>query len=110
MMGKLKTEHPRGLRDVVPLHQQTLSCIDDVSVYVVDGCRSCIAVYQIAEIMWRIGHLRSTIGYGRQSVLMLSAVKIILFQKGMKPLEDIVRVLVFFVQLPQVNPIAVFHQ
>ena len=57
MVGKIEAEEARGLADVVTVHEQALSLVDDVVVDVADGRSSCRLVDNIAEITWRIGQL-----------------------------------------------------
>ena len=54
MMGKIEAEKPRGLTDVVTVHEQALGLVDDVIVDVTDGRSSCRLVDDVAEITWRI--------------------------------------------------------
>ena len=57
MMGKIEAEEARGLADVVAVHEQALSLIDDVIVDVTDGRAACRLVDDVAEITRRIGQL-----------------------------------------------------
>lgn len=57
MMGKIETKEPRGLADVVAVHEQTLGLVDDIVVDVADGRSSCRLVDDVAEITRRIGQL-----------------------------------------------------
>ena len=57
MMGKIEAEKPRGLADVVTVHQQTLGLVDDIVVDVADGRSTFRLVDNVAEITRRIGQL-----------------------------------------------------
>jgi len=57
MMWKIEAQEARGLADVVAIHEQALSLIDDIVVDVADGRATCRLVDNIAEITWRIGQL-----------------------------------------------------
>ena len=57
MMGKIEAEKPRGLADVVAVHEQALGLVDDVIVDVADGRSSCRFVDDVAEITRRISQL-----------------------------------------------------
>ena len=57
MMGKIESEEARGLADVVTVHEQALSLVDDIIVDVTDGRSSCGFVDNVAEITRRIGQL-----------------------------------------------------
>ena len=57
MMGKIEAEKPRGLTDVVTVHEQALGLVDDVIVDITDGRSSCGLVDDVAEITRRIGQL-----------------------------------------------------
>ena len=56
-MGKIEAEKPRGLTDVVTVHEQALGLVDDVIVDITDGRSSCGLVDDVAEITRRIGQL-----------------------------------------------------
>ena len=57
MMGKIEAENPRGLTDVVTVHEQALGLVDDVIVDVANGGSTCRLVDYVAEITRRIGQL-----------------------------------------------------
>ena len=68
MMGEVEAEEAGGLADVVAVHQQALSLIDDVVVDVADSRATCCLVNNVAEITGRIGQFRGAIGDGGQTV------------------------------------------
>ena len=57
MMGKIEAQEARGLADVVAVHEQALSLVDDVIVDVADSRAACRLVDDVAEITRRIGQL-----------------------------------------------------
>ena len=50
MMGKIETKEPRGLADVVAVHEQALGLVDDVVVDITDGRSTCRLVDDVTEI------------------------------------------------------------
>ena len=68
MMGIIEAKEARGLADVVTVHEQALSLVDDIVVDVADGRAACRLVDDVAEITRRIGQFRSTIGNGGQAL------------------------------------------
>ena len=68
MMGIIEAQEARGLADVVAIHEQALGLVDDVVVDVTYGRSTCRLVDDVAEISWRIGQLRGTIGNGGQTL------------------------------------------
>ena len=57
MMGKIEAQKARGLADVVTVHEQALSLVDDVVMDVTDGRSACRLVDNVAEITRRISQL-----------------------------------------------------
>ena len=57
MMRKIEAKKPRGLADVVTVHQQALGLVDDIVMDVADGRSTCRLVDNIAEITRRISQL-----------------------------------------------------
>ena len=57
MMGIIEAQEARGLADVVAVHEQALSLVDDVIVDVADSRAACRLVDDVAEITRRIGQL-----------------------------------------------------
>ena len=65
MMGEIETEQAGGFADGVTLHQQAFRLIDDVVVYVADGCAACGLVDQIAKVSRSLPYPLQTVGAGR---------------------------------------------
>ena len=57
MVGEIESEQARGLADVVTLHQQTFRLIDDIIMYVANGCAACCLMDDVAKVAGRIGQL-----------------------------------------------------
>ena len=57
MMGEVETQQARGLADVMTLHQQTFRLIDDIIMYVANGCAARRFVDDVAKVAGRIGQL-----------------------------------------------------
>ena len=57
MMGKIEAEEARGLADVVTVHEQALSLVDDIVMDVANGGSTCRLVDYVAEITRRISQL-----------------------------------------------------
>ena len=57
MMGEVKTKQAGSLTDVMTLHQQTFRLIDDIIMYVANGCAARRFVDDVAKVAGRIGQL-----------------------------------------------------
>ena len=51
MVGELEAQHAGSLADVVSLHQQALTYINNIGVDVVDGCCACRPTKKVAEVV-----------------------------------------------------------
>ena len=109
MMGKIEAQAARGLADVVAVHEQALSLIDDVIVDVTDGRAACRLVDDVTEITRRIGQFRSAIGNGGQALSQLPILAEILLQQVVKAFQEVAAAMVFLGELPLVDSVAVFQ-
>ena len=55
MVGEVEAEQARGFADVMPLHQQTFRLINNIMMYISDGCAARGLVDDVAKVARRIG-------------------------------------------------------
>ena len=109
MMGEIETEQAGGFADGVTLHQQAFRLIDDVVVYVADGCAACGLVDQIAKVTGRVGQLGGTPGDGGQALGQLAVLAEIGLQQVVKTFQQVGLSPILFRQLALVDAVAVFQ-
>lgn len=109
MMGEIETEQAGGFADGVTLHQQAFRLIDDVVVYVADGCAACGLVDQIAKVMGRVGQLGGTPGDGGQALGQLAVLAEIGLQQVVKTFQQVGLSPILFRQLALVDAITVLQ-
>ena len=52
MVGEIEAEKARSLVDVMALHQQTFSLVDDVVMDISDGCATCGFANYVTKVAW----------------------------------------------------------
>ena len=89
MMGKVKPQQAGGFTDVMSLHQQTFRLIDDIIMYVTDGCATRSLVDNVAKITWLIGQFGGAPGDSRQAVHQLTVLTKIGLKQVVKTLQQV---------------------